>query len=449
MLTHHFNASSVDSTSSNPNNGTCSTSTISRSSSEKYDPRSVLDMLSWKNGCHFIIFLFAFFCFLPQILGYSLILDPYTDDNFLQYSNQYHTSLVVSISITTIILIENILDNIIVRFYTRKDGDTSNTVTYFKFPMELLLLILGKDLVLILYVIPNQAYNLLPGLLWGQDILFIWSYLYNFYRLGKPIWTLSKVFAISLIFGILDIMVCWTSMSDQAANDTNLFIIMQTLAAIAFFMLFVVTGQWIVYVWKKTKESTDILTSLQLIQASVFIFFFLLYVLFDWWAIFYPTSNFNGAMPEEWNTYGVTYLTTITYIMTGCTACVSIITGRVSRLSALILSNMSEALSVRKMFMRYISHEMRTPLNTVSMGLNVLMKQFQNVFHLATDHLCYLTAKDIQGSCNVAIEILNDMLLYDKIESGLLALELVNFSPWLDIKQSVELFYIQVNISFI
>ena len=396
-------------------NTTSSTASVKSITSTALFPNgseSTYNMLSWKNGCHIIIFLFSFFCFLPQIFGYSLILDPYTDDNFVAYSNQYHTSLVISISITSLILIENILDNIITRFYIRSDGDKSNSLTYFKFPIELLLLILGKDLVLIFYVIPNQAYDLLPGLLWGQDILFIWNFLYNFYRIGKPIWTLWKVFAISLLFAILDIIESFMSMSDQAANNNNLFVILQTLTVMAFFILFIVIGQWILYVWQKTREPTDLLTYLKLIQTSVFIFFFLLYLFADWWALFYPTSSFNSAMPVEWNTYGVTYLTMITYMMAGCTACASIITGRVSRIGVLTLSNMGEALAVRKMFMRYISHEMRTPLNTVSMGLNVLVKQFQDMFHLAKDHLCYVTAKDIQASCSVAVEILNDMLLY-------------------------------------
>ena len=101
------------------------------------------------------------------------------------------------------------------------------------------------------------------------------------------------------------------------------------------------------------------------------------------------------------------------------------------------------------MFLRYISHEMRTPLNTVFLGLNVLIKQLQKYFHIGTDHICYLTAKDIQTSCEITIGILNDMLLFDKIESGLLALELKSISPWSLIKRSIQTFFIQVSILFI
>ena len=302
-------------------------------------------------------------------------------------------------------------------------------------------MILGKDLVLILYVIPNQSYDILPGLLLGQDILFTWGYLYNLSRLGDPVWTLSKVFSIGTLFAITNIIVSWISMSEQAMNDPNLLIWCQALVTIAFFILFVVIGQWIYFVWKTIDESTDMFTLLKTIQTSVFVFFFLLYLAADWGAEFVPSAD----LPPEWNTFGLTYLTTMVYMMTGCTAIVSVISGRVSKLGSMIFSNAHEVLAVRKMFMRYISHEMRTPLNTACVGLNVLMKQLQKTFNIAADHACFLTLKNVQSSCEVAVSVLNDMLLYDKIESGLMSLELAIVSPWSLIKQSVELFYIQVS----
>ena len=98
---------------------------------------------------------------------------------------------------------------------------------------------------------------------------------------------------------------------------------------------------------------------------------------------------------------------------------------------------------MRTMFMRYISHEMRTPLNTVFLGLNILLKQFQ-ILNLETDHICCQTIKDVQSSCEIALDVLNDMLLYDKIDTGLLSLELIYASPWMVVKHSVEPYFIQV-----
>ena len=96
------------------------------------------------------------------------------------------------------------------------------------------------------------------------------------------------------------------------------------------------------------------------------------------------------------------------------------------------------------MFMRYISHEIRTPLNTTYCGLNVIKKELKAEFR-NENHKSFVTIKETQVACDIAISILNDMLLYDKVESGLLKLELENISPWPFFKAAVETFYIQVD----
>ena len=70
--------------------------------------------------------------------------------------------------------------------------------------------------------------------------------------------------------------------------------------------------------------------------------------------------------------------------------------------------------------MRYISHELRTPLNTVFLGLKLLheeMKARRNNKESLT------TIEDIQQSVQVALGILNELLLFDKVESGILHLD--------------------------
>ena len=100
------------------------------------------------------------------------------------------------------------------------------------------------------------------------------------------------------------------------------------------------------------------------------------------------------------------------------------------------------------MFMRYISHEMRTPLNTAVLGINILIKQFEQMLHMPANHICYLTVLDLQSSCKIAVEILNEMLLYDKIESKVLVLELANISPWCFLKSTVKPFFLEVGLLF-
>jgi len=92
--------------------------------------------------------------------------------------------------------------------------------------------------------------------------------------------------------------------------------------------------------------------------------------------------------------------------------------------------------------MRYISHEIRTPLNTAFMGLRLLHDELQSLGNAE----CLQMVKDTQESCEVAIGILSEMLMFDKVESGLLVLEREVFSPVNFIKSILSPFSIQVEV---
>lgn len=72
----------------------------------------------------------------------------------------------------------------------------------------------------------------------------------------------------------------------------------------------------------------------------------------------------------------------------------------------------------KKSYVRYISHEMRTPLNSIFMGLKLLeielVKQADTPGHI--DRLD--TLRDVSKSCDLVLSILNDLLNYDKLEVG-------------------------------
>ena len=93
------------------------------------------------------------------------------------------------------------------------------------------------------------------------------------------------------------------------------------------------------------------------------------------------------------------------------------------------------------MFIRYISHEIRTPLNTVFLGLKLL----QDDFVRSNDDVSRVeTVKDIKESCDIAINILNELLMFDKLESGILKLELKKVSPWTFVTDVIKPFFVQV-----
>jgi signal transduction histidine kinase len=99
-------------------------------------------------------------------------------------------------------------------------------------------------------------------------------------------------------------------------------------------------------------------------------------------------------------------------------------------------------LDTKRRFVRFISHEIRTPLNTVRLGMKLLdveMDKFEKGLEAKSDprelqaqvrttlqtwrHL----AEEIVESSESAVEVLNDLLNYDKIELGTLKLEFSTF----------------------
>ena len=99
-------------------------------------------------------------------------------------------------------------------------------------------------------------------------------------------------------------------------------------------------------------------------------------------------------------------------------------------------------LQSKKNFVRYISHEIRTPLNTVFMGIQLARTQ------LAAGHVddSGSILHDVEESCVTAVEILNDILLYDKIEDGRMELEKSDVSAKTLVESVADLFMIQVGM---
>jgi signal transduction histidine kinase len=97
---------------------------------------------------------------------------------------------------------------------------------------------------------------------------------------------------------------------------------------------------------------------------------------------------------------------------------------------------------------RYISQEIRTPLNTVKMGLEVLKQDIEDTRSKKHNDTSYLrTVKDIRDSCDAALEVVNDFLLFDKIVSNKLSLDICPLELIDLVKTVTKTFQIQVNYS--
>lgn len=131
--------------------------------------------------------------------------------------------------------------------------------------------------------------------------------------------------------------------------------------------------------------------------------------------------------------------------------------------------------------MRYISHEIRTPLNTVSLGLELLQKKLQaqekywsslspsNSFRIQSnqnnnennntnnnttnsdnnnnDNVIEMS-QEIYDSCHIALDIVNDLLFYDKIEEGKLILYKQKLNGCDLISETIRTFSLQVSVLY-
>ena len=87
-----------------------------------------------------------------------------------------------------------------------------------------------------------------------------------------------------------------------------------------------------------------------------------------------------------------------------------------------------EANKAKSQFMSNMSHELRTPMNGI-IGMSLDLSEARNITKEQREN-----AKIIHNSSKTLLEILNDILDFDKIEAGKLVLENINF----DLKEIVE-----------
>jgi len=123
-----------------------------------------------------------------------------------------------------------------------------------------------------------------------------------------------------------------------------------------------------------------------------------------------------------------------------------------------------ELLEAKRHFVRYVSHEVRTPLNSVCVGLTLIQEEIAGVLGFRSgDEMkrsfseptttneskdksninarhWFVLVQEVLDSAEVSVNVLNDMLNYDKIERGELVLELTVVKIWNLVQSTVDEF---------
>jgi len=107
----------------------------------------------------------------------------------------------------------------------------------------------------------------------------------------------------------------------------------------------------------------------------------------------------------------------------------------------LSLSPLRRELETKQIFVRSVSHEIRTPLNTVFLGLKLLYEEMTKESK-GSEWLDIIV--DLQKSTDSAVDILNDLLAYEKLESGILKLDKSDVSLRAFLNDTIHPFLLQV-----
>ena len=116
-------------------------------------------------------------------------------------------------------------------------------------------------------------------------------------------------------------------------------------------------------------------------------------------------------------------------------------------------------------FTRETAHEIRTPMNTVALGFQIIRKELleyslvhrespntPSLFIGAVDgsapasleEFILQMVSEVKASADIAVDLVSDLLLYDRLEEGGLQLARTPLKLWTLVKENMALFNIQV-----
>jgi signal transduction histidine kinase/CheY-like chemotaxis protein len=79
-------------------------------------------------------------------------------------------------------------------------------------------------------------------------------------------------------------------------------------------------------------------------------------------------------------------------------------------------SQAQQKLGVKRMFVRYFSHEVRTPLSSCMLGIEYMKAAIRNPTEACIEEITGIL-DEVSDGCNTAIDFMNNLLLYEKVDS--------------------------------
>ena len=103
----------------------------------------------------------------------------------------------------------------------------------------------------------------------------------------------------------------------------------------------------------------------------------------------------------------------------------------------------NDVIDTKKAYVRFIGHELRTPLNSVFMGMQLSIGQIPEDTQDPVEVERRETLVETKLACGAALDILNELLLFDKLETGALMLHKQNVPVCELVEDSLKMFSAQ------
>jgi signal transduction histidine kinase/CheY-like chemotaxis protein len=352
----------------------------------------------------------------------------------------------------------------------------------------LLLSLIGPNIVLycvsvttLHHISPVWVSLLQTSLMFAKDTIFMVSLLMSMFghkmesvgnasiklKISVEDWTVSL-----LCFWLLQRILFVTSSVTTGPSGTVLELLGIIFAIVTLIMLFYVIVRVILFLFEQQvwlsfashEHLADFYNSLVLLY--FLIIFVILKILYQ-----HHEHTSNGVLLDD-HSVDLNHLIVSLYVQIAVTIALTVIHGR----SYVLLAEIKQQkLNTRLNLIRYVSHEMRTPLNTAFLGLEMMaadlnaikakystmilrletasnMLNNRGTFELAGDvHELHDTMKQVRDSCKVAVETLDDLLTFDKLDESKLVIEVTDMDPWVflsDASKPFELNARQLDVNF-
>lgn len=294
----------------------------------------------------FVIFLFgASLNFLPFFLGYSLK-DPNTDQypSFLVSLSgfEYCSSIVASLATLIPIFLDLVLDIISGNFLKEVKLLPSLNLPF----REIVVMLIASDILLLFWIIPYAQYDLVAPLICSRDTMFTFFYLSILAKFQNQLiwndWTTIAIGGPLMIANVL--LSCAVFFSADFLQTVNEGIV-PTLISLGLFILVLTILRWFffrqstIFASKICSDSHDSLEMMNdahnseqrkaNLLCSVYGVFLGIFLFGDWILFYIPLP-----ISSPWSLVGCNYLTMYSYLMVGCTLCITVVTNHIARTDA-------------------------------------------------------------------------------------------------------------------